>query len=159
MVARGEFREDLYYRLCVVPIRMPALRERVDDLPALCEHFLGDFCRRNNFKPKRFAPEVYEILSRYPWPGNIRELRNSVERMAILTSGDTLGVESVPIEIRSAPVTSKSSVQEVRHSAEREHLLRALESEDWNVSAAARRLGVERTALHKRIRALGLKRN
>jgi two-component system, NtrC family, nitrogen regulation response regulator NtrX len=158
MVARNEFREDLYYRLCVVPIRVPALRERTEDIAALATHFLGEFCRRNNFRPKRLLPEVFPVLEGYAWPGNIRELRNAVERMAILTSGEQLTAESVPVEIRHSPLSAKSSVQEVRHTAERDHLLRALEAEDWNVSAAARRLGVERTALHKRIRALGLKR-
>ncbi|MBI4875901.1 MAG: sigma-54-dependent Fis family transcriptional regulator [Acidobacteria bacterium] len=159
MVARNEFREDLYYRLCVVPIRVPALRERAGDVPALATHFLAEFCRRNNFRAKRFSPETFDVLAAYAWPGNIRELRNAVERMAILTSGELLTPESVPVEIRHSPLPTRSSVQEVRHTAERDHVLRALEAEDWNVSAAARRLGVERTALHKRIRALGLKRS
>jgi len=156
MVAQGQFREDLYYRLCVVPIRMPALRERVADLRGLAEYFLDEFCRRNNFKPKKMAAEVYAQLERYAWPGNIRELRNTVERMAILTPGDVLPVESVPAELRMFQAVS--SVQEARAGAERELLLRALEEAEWNVSAAARRLGMERTTLHKRIRALGLKR-
>lgn len=156
LVEKGQFREDLYYRLCVVPIRMPALRERGPDLPALAAHFLEDFCRRNNFRLKRIAPSVFPLLERYPWPGNLRELRNTVERMAILTAGEVLDSGSVPAEIRTAE--SKSTVHEVRASAERELVLRALDESGWNVAAAARRLNLERTNLHKRIRALGLKR-
>lgn len=159
MVAQQKFREDLYYRLRVVPIRVPALRERREDIPPLAEYFLSEFCARNNFKPKCFAPPVFEILEDYGWPGNIRELRNTVERMAILTRGDVLETESVPVEIRIARSSSpKGNLREARESAEREHILKALEESKWNVSSAARVLGMERTNLHKRIRALGLAR-
>lgn len=159
MVIQQKFREDLYYRLCVVPIRMPSLRERPQDVPALAAYFLDDFCRRNNFKPKRFEDGVDEELVRYHWPGNIRELRNTVERMAILTQGDNLGTDSVPIEIRIArDLPIPSNLREARESAERDHILKALEQSGWNVSSAARALGMERTNLHKRIRSLGLKR-
>ncbi|HYM11456.1 MAG TPA: sigma-54 dependent transcriptional regulator [Bryobacterales bacterium] len=159
LVAQGKFREDLYYRLSVVPVRVPALRERPQDVHPLAEYFLADFCARNNFKPKAIDPEVYPVLEKYPWPGNTRELRNAVERMAILTAGDRLTLESVPVEIRlprdSGP---RSSVQQARDAAEREQILRALEEANWNVSAAARALGMERTNLHKRMRALSLGR-
>jgi two-component system nitrogen regulation response regulator NtrX len=159
MVTQQKFREDLYYRLCVVPIRVPSLRERPQDIPALAAYFLDDFCRRNNFKPKRFEDGAAEEMARYHWPGNIRELRNTVERMAILTQGDLLGSESVPIEIRMArDLPAPSNLREARESAERDHILKALEQSGWNVSGAARALGMERTNLHKRIRSLGLKR-
>jgi two-component system nitrogen regulation response regulator NtrX len=159
MVAQGKFREDLYYRLCVVPIRVPGLRERPQDIPALVEYFLAEFCSRNNFRSRGVDSEVMPLLQSYPWPGNVRELKNVVERMAILTPGDEIGVESVPVEIRrfrdSQP---KSTVQEARESAERDHIVRALEAAEWNVSSAARALGMERTNLHKRMRALGVSR-
>jgi Response regulator containing CheY-like receiver, AAA-type ATPase, and DNA-binding domains len=159
LVAQGKFREDLYYRLCVVPIRVPALRERTSDIPALAQYFLADFCARNNFKAKTIAKDVFPYFEAYPWPGNARELRNVVERMAILTPGDVLVPESIPVEIRVPPdPTPRSTVQEARLRAEREHLLRALEAAQWNVSSAARALGMERTNLHKRMRALGLSR-
>ncbi len=159
MVKQEKFREDLYYRLCVVPIRVPPLRERPQDLKPLAVYFLEDFCARNNFKPKTFDDGVYPVLESYTWPGNVRELRNTVERMAILTPGDRLPVESVPVEIRlQRSASPKSSLQEARETAERDHLMRVLEQTDWNVSAAARALGLERTNLHKRIRALGLTR-
>ncbi len=156
MVARQQFREDLYYRLSVVPIRVPPLRERPGDIRPLVEYFLDDFCGRNNFKPKTLDDGVIPIFERYAWPGNARELRNTVERMAILTPGAVLPAESIPIEVRTGP--APSSVQQARDSAEREHVLRALEDNGWNVAAAARSLGMERTNLHKRIRALGLNR-
>ncbi len=159
LVGQDKFREDLYYRVSVVPIRVPALRERPQDIRLLAEYFLEDFCARNNFKPKAIADDVYPAFEGYAWPGNARELRNAIERMAILTTGERLTRESIPVEIRlqrdNAP---RSSVQEARASAEREHILRALEEASWNVSGAARALGMERTNLHKRIRALGISR-
>jgi two-component system nitrogen regulation response regulator NtrX len=159
LVTAEKFREDLFYRLSVVPIRVPALRERPHDVRLLAEYFLEDFCARNNFKPKRMDETVFPLLESYLWPGNARELRNAVERMAILTPGERLTRESVPVEIRMQRETGvKSTIQEARESAEREHVLRALEESNWNVSGAARALGMERTNLHKRIRALGLSR-
>ena len=159
MVAQGKVREDLYYRVSVVPIRVPALRERPQDVKPMAEYFLEDFCVRNGFRRKAFDTAVWEAFEAYRWPGNARELRNVVERMAILSEGDLLTTATLPLELKlqkeSAP---RSSVQEARESAEREHVLRALEEAGWNVSSAARALGMERTNLHKRIRALGLAR-
>ncbi|HWB85898.1 MAG TPA: sigma-54 dependent transcriptional regulator [Bryobacteraceae bacterium] len=159
MVAQDKFREDLYYRLSVVPVRVPALRERPQDIRLLAEYFLEDFCVRNNFKSKALDETVFPLLENYGWPGNARELRNVIERMAILTQGDRLTRDSIPVEIRvQREAGPKSTIQEARESAEREHILRALEESNWNVSGAARALGMERTNLHKRIRALGLSR-
>ena len=159
LIAEGRFREDLYYRLSVVPIAVPALRERLQDLDELVSYFLAEFCARNNFKPREIDPEVVSMLERYSWPGNVRELRNVVERMAILTPGDRITVESIPLEIRQPQTTrTTSNLQGVRDSAERERILQALDQTDWNVSGAARLLGTERTNLHKRLRALGLRR-
>jgi two-component system, NtrC family, nitrogen regulation response regulator NtrX len=160
MVLQEKFREDLYYRLSVVPIRVPALRERPHDIRLLAEYFLEDFCARNNFKPKKLDETVFALLETYGWPGNARELRNVIERMAILTQGERLSRDSIPVEIRvQRDPAPKSTIQEARESAEREHILRALEESNWNVSGAARALGMERTNLHKRIRALGLTRS
>ncbi len=158
LVERKRFREDLYYRLSVVPIRLPALRERPEDIRELAEYFLEEFCRRNNFRRKHMDEGVFEELCGYRWPGNVRELRNVVERMAIL-AGDTITSDSVPLEIRfPRAAASASSLEESRANAEREVIRQALEQAGWNVSSAARALGVERTRLHKRIRALGLHR-
>ncbi|MCC6586321.1 MAG: sigma-54-dependent Fis family transcriptional regulator [Bryobacterales bacterium] len=157
MAANGGFRQDLYYRLCVVPIRVPPLRERRDDIPALVNYFLEEFCRRNNFRGKMIDNEVLEALQAYHWPGNARELRNVVERMAILTRGDLIAVEAIPWELRNVRPTP-SSLHDTRANAERDHIRRALEEHNWNISAAARALGLERTNLHKRLRALGVAR-
>jgi two-component system, NtrC family, nitrogen regulation response regulator NtrX len=159
MVEAEKFREDLYYRLSVVPIRVPALRERPHDIKLLSEYFLEEFCSRNNFKRKSLDESVFAMLESYSWPGNARELRNVIERMAILTPGERLTRDAIPVEVRvQREAGPKSTIQEARESAEREHILRALEETNWNVSGAARVLGMERTNLHKRIRALGLVR-
>jgi two-component system nitrogen regulation response regulator NtrX len=131
----------------------------VDDIPALAEYALADFCSRNNFKAKQFDKGVLAVFAGYKWPGNVRELRNTVERMAILASGDLLGVDAIPSEIRLQPEdSSRSILHETRETAERERIRQALEETDWNVSAAARILNIERTNLHKRMRSLGLER-
>jgi two-component system nitrogen regulation response regulator NtrX len=157
-VGDGKFRQDLFYRLSVVPIRVPALRERPDDIRDLATYFLGDFCARNNFRSKSIDDDVLPILERYEWPGNVRELRNAIERMAILTPGSRLTVESIPLEISTPPTAASPGLHGVRDAAERERIVQALDQTNWNVSGAARILGVERTNLHKRIRALGLSR-
>jgi two-component system nitrogen regulation response regulator NtrX len=159
LVSSGRFREDLYYRLSGVPIRVPALRERLQDVDELVRYFLAEFCARNNFRPRPIDPEAIALLRRYSWPGNVRELRNVVERMAILTTGDRITAEAIPIEVRSAePARAAAGLQEVRDTAERDRIRQVLDQTGWNVAAAARLLETERTALHKRIRALGLRR-
>jgi two-component system nitrogen regulation response regulator NtrX len=158
LIAAGRFREDLYYRLSVVPIRVPALRERVEDVPELVGYFLAEFCARNNFKPRIIDPDVVATLGDYGWPGNVRELRNVVERMAILTPGDRISAESIPFEIRHPQSSPARALHDVRDSAERDRIRQALEQTNWNVAGAARLLGTERTSLHKRMRALGLTR-
>ncbi len=157
LVEQKKFREDLFYRLSVVPIRVPPLRERPEDIRPLAEYFLEEFSRRNNFKPRQIGAEAFDTLRDYRWPGNVRELRNVVERMAILSPSDPITVESVPLEIRIPRVAAApSSLEEIRARAERDLIRQALEEACGNVSAAARALGIERTRLHKRIRALGI---
>jgi two-component system, NtrC family, nitrogen regulation response regulator NtrX len=159
LVAARRFREDLYYRLSVVPIRVPPLRERTEDIRPLCEYFVDEFCRRNNFKPKRIDEAVFDELRAYRWPGNIRELRNVVERMAILAT-DPITEDAVPVEIRLSPQAgSATTLEETRAQAERETIRRALDQAGWNVAAAARLLGIERTRLHKRLKALEIRKS
>ena len=159
LVATGAFREDLFYRLSVVPIQVPALRERTEDIGELAAYFLTDFCARNTLRPRALDPDVVPVLQQYAWPGNVRELRNTIERMAILTPGDRITVASIPLELRqSQAARATTGLQGVRDTAERERIRQALDQTDWNVSGAARLLGTERTSLHKRLRALGLKR-
>jgi DNA-binding NtrC family response regulator len=138
---------------------MPPLRDRAEDIRPLAEYFLEDFCRRNNFRPKKIEDDVWTILRAYRWPGNIRELRNVIERMVIMAASECITKESVPLEIRMPPENSvDSSLEETRANAERYRIRQALEEAGGNVSAAARALGIERTRLHKRIRALGIAR-
>jgi len=159
LVAAGQFRADLYYRLSVVPIRVPALRERREDISLLAAYFLSEFFSRNNLRPRPMESDVVPVLERYGWPGNVRELRNVVERMAILTRGDRITVDSIPLEVRlPASARPTTGLQDVRDTAERARIREALDETDWNVSSAARLLGTERTSLHKRLRALGLRR-
>jgi two-component system nitrogen regulation response regulator NtrX len=159
LVSQDRFREDLFYRLSVVPIRVPPLRERREDVRPLTEYFLSEFCARNNFRPKPIDEDVFSMLANYPWPGNVRELKNVTERMAILSASDRITVASVPLEMKLAGAADpRSTLQQTREAAEREGIIKALEQTNWNVSAAARLLGIERTNLHKRIRALAINR-
>jgi two-component system, NtrC family, nitrogen regulation response regulator NtrX len=161
LAKQGQFREDLYYRLAVMPIRMPSLRERISDIGPLAHYFLAEFCQRNNFKPKHLSDDAIDALQDYPWPGNARELRNIIERMAILTPGEELNESNVPPELHPhnpASAPQKSTLHEARDSAERDTLTKVLNDANWNVSQAARALGLERTNLHKRMRALDLSR-
>ncbi|MBI3681420.1 MAG: sigma-54-dependent Fis family transcriptional regulator [Acidobacteria bacterium] len=159
LVEREKFREDLYYRLSVVPIRVPPLRERPADIRPLAEYFLEEFCRRNNFRPKCLEAEALAALETYHWPGNARELRNAIERMAILAEEEAIPPSAVPAEIRLARDSApRSSLHQAREAAERDHILRALDQTRWNVASAARALGMERTNLHKKMKALGLRK-
>jgi DNA-binding NtrC family response regulator len=174
-VAAGQFREDLYFRLAVVPLRAPALRERAEDIPLLCEAFVEQICRENGMKPKAIAPEALEILAAHGWPGNVRELRNVVERLVIL-SDDAIGVGDLPEEIvaevargkrpgpaAAAPVELPAEarnlpLRELRDLVERQYIRAKLDESGWNISRTAQILGIERTNLHKKMRALGLSR-
>ncbi len=159
LVEKEKFREDLFYRLCVVPIRVPPLRERPGDIRPLAAYFLGEFCQRNNFRMKCFEEETLSLLEEYAWPGNARELRNAVERMAILNPADRIPATAAPVEIRlGRDNEARSSLQQARESAERDHIMRALDQAGWNVSSAARTLGLERTNLHKKMKGLGIQR-
>jgi two-component system, NtrC family, nitrogen regulation response regulator NtrX len=187
-VQGGTFREDLYFRLDVFPIRVPALRERKVDIAILAEAFVFGFCKENGLRSKRIDPSVFETLSRRKWPGNVRELKNVVERAAILSS-DVITVADLPedphespfdedaddsgghdlasdstrrSETESTPLPQASSdrltLREYRESTERAYIIDTLKALEWNISKAAIVLGVERTNLHKKVRAYGIKR-
>jgi DNA-binding NtrC family response regulator len=176
LVKTGEFREDLYFRLAVVPIQVPALRERVDDLGLLCRHFIDEACAGNGLTNKRLSDEALAAMSSYAWPGNVRELRNVVERMVIFSDGD-LELHDVPSEVRGddddvadddeigsmldlglAEAPEGMSLRDFREAVERAFILRRLEEYGWNVSRTAESLGVERTHLHKKMKVLGIHR-
>ncbi len=165
MVREGTFREDLYYRLNVFPIYVPPLRERKEDIPVLFQYFLHQYCVRNNRRPPRVEPAVLEVLQNYHWPGNVRELRNLVERLMILASGNELLLSDLPAHLfqpRLSPDALKPgahTLKEVREMAEREYILQCLKACRGNVTRAAHLLGMERTNLHKKMKALGIRSN
>ncbi len=158
LVAHGQFRSDLYYRLNVFPIIVPPLRERREDIPVLIRHFAQKYSRRMNKRIETIPAEAMEALTHYHWPGNIRELENLIERAVILSTGSTLRVSLS--DLKTAPGHARSSVKTLE-SVEREHILRALREANWVIGGprgAAARLGVKRTTLQARIRKLGISR-
>jgi two-component system nitrogen regulation response regulator NtrX len=172
-VAAARFREDLFFRLEVFPIHVPALRERPSDIPLLAEAFVESFCNENGLRLKRIDPAFFEALQQRSWPGNVRELKNVVERAAILSS-DVISIADLPEDPHLSPfdeeprpttvaVETPSSgerltLREYRDAAERAYIVQTLVDTDWNISRAAVALSVERTNLHKKIRAYGIKR-
>jgi DNA-binding NtrC family response regulator len=163
-VASGRFREDLYYRLKVVEIRLPALRERPEDLPALAERFLAQVAERLGRPRKRLSAAAEAALAGYAWPGNARELRNLIERSAVLASGDE--IEAAELLSAGAPPVALGTAEELPFSEakrvavegfEREFLLRALRANEGNVSRTAAAIGMVRQSLQQKIRELGLR--
>ena len=158
MVAAGDFRKDLYYRLDVFPIVLPPLRERRDDIPRLVRHFTQKFARRMGRKIETIPAEALEALTVYPWPGNIRELENVIERAVILSPGPTL---RVPLADLQAAEPASSSTAVTLADAEREHILVALRDAHWVLAGpngAAARLGMKRTTLQSKMKKLGISR-
>jgi formate hydrogenlyase transcriptional activator len=155
MVAERSFRTDLYYRLRVFPIIMPPLRERQGDIPSLVRYFVEKHARRMNRAVETIPAETLERLIQYPWPGNIRELENLIERAVIVSPGPVL---RVPLSELRSGAESLDEAQTLR-SAERDHILKALEATRWVLagpSGAAARLGMKRTTLQSKMRKLGI---
>jgi two-component system, NtrC family, nitrogen regulation response regulator NtrX len=158
-IEKGLFREDLFFRLSVIPISIPALRDRADDIPALVRHFADEFTRENNFRPKRFTPEAVLALQRARWKGNVRELRNTIERLIIMTPGDVVNVSDLPNSIRpdapTAPLDEQGdrpgTLREFKESAERAFLIQKLRENDWNISKTAETIGTPRSNLYKKL--------
>ncbi|RMG46867.1 MAG: sigma-54-dependent Fis family transcriptional regulator [Acidobacteria bacterium] len=155
-IEKGRFREDLYYRLNVLPIHLPPLRERREDIPELVEHLTALICRENNFKPRRFTREALAELASRPWPGNVRELRNLLERAIVLAPGDTIDVEDLPRPDdrrggREESFFDAETLREFKERAERAFLLRKLEENDWNITRTAQAIGTPRSNLYKKL--------
>ncbi len=163
-VKAGRFREDLFYRLAVVPIHAPPLRERKEDVPELAPRFLAEACERNGRRPMRLSREALLVLQSHDWPGNVRELRNLVERLAILCDGPEIAAGDVAAVLpdarrpRADRFRTGASFHDLVEEAEREIILGALDAHADNVSDTARALGLERSHLYKKMRALGIKR-
>jgi formate hydrogenlyase transcriptional activator len=157
MVATRTFRSDLYYRLRVFPLLMPPLRERQEDIPALVRYFVEKHARRMNRSVETIPAETLDLLVRYPWPGNIRELENLIERAVIVSPGPVL---RVPLSELKSPAEPAGEGLTLR-AAERDHILRALEATNWVLAGprgAAVRLGMKRTTLQSKMRKLGVVR-
>jgi len=159
LVKKGAFREDLYHRIFVFPIVVPPLRERVEDVPLLAEHFAGLVAEQNGWKPRGFAPGAIDQLSRYAWPGNVRELRNVVERLLLLTDGtvDAATVHEV-LDGRASQATSPTggTLADRVTAFEREVVLSELKAHGYRIAEAARALGLERSHLYKKCQQLGI---
>jgi two-component system nitrogen regulation response regulator NtrX len=165
-IREGNFREDLFYRLNVVPIDIPPLRERREDVPMLVRHFVAQLERSDRAVPREIAPQALEQLKRFDWPGNVRELRNTVERLLILSSGEVIGVEDVEILVSGAAdsvglgaeLSQAETFSEFKESSEKAFLLQKLREHDWNVSETARVIEMPRSNLYKKIERYGLVR-
>jgi two-component system, NtrC family, nitrogen regulation response regulator NtrX len=163
-IAEGNFREDLFYRLNVVPVRTPPLRERLDDVPLLVEYFVRRYADANNYRAKDIAPEAVAYLQSLPWKGNVRELKNLVERLLILSPGDTVVKDDV-IAVTggvgpelSGALMAVTTLREFREVSERLFLLQKLEENDWNVTATAQAVDTPRSNLYKKMDQYGIKR-
>jgi two-component system nitrogen regulation response regulator NtrX len=158
-IERGNFREDLFYRLNVIPFFVPPLRERREDIPLLADHFLAEFTTAYGRKPKELTPEAYRILSEHQWPGNVRELKNLIERIVILNPQVRVDARHIPLAARRPQDRTTDrfgSLQEVREAAEREYILKKLEETKGNVTRTAELLGLERSNLYRKMKTLGI---
>lgn len=153
------FREDLYFRLSVIPIRVPPLRDRSEDIPRLVAHFAALFCRDNNFRPRELTPGAVELLTRERWRGNVRELRNTVERLLVMTPGETIDVAEVRAVLRTgsrdggadATATRAGTLREFKEVSERAFLVDKLRQSGWNISKTADVIDTPRSNLYKKL--------
>jgi two-component system, NtrC family, nitrogen regulation response regulator NtrX len=161
-IRAGRFREDLYFRLNVIPIFVPPLRDRHDDIPLLADHFMALMAAEYGRRPKRLAPEASGRLQQYGWPGNVRELRNVIERLMIMVPGETITAQDLAFlghdELREPPprVDASMPLAEARERFERDYILQALAAQQGNISRTADVLGVERSNLYKKMKAFGI---
>lgn len=160
-IERGNFREDLFYRLNVIPFHVPPLRDRREDIGLLAEHFMNEFTSAYGRKRKEFSLEAMKMLEDYYWPGNVRELRNLIERIVIMNPQIRIDARHIPINpsrrsVFDTEMPQFSSLQEVREAAEREYITKKLEEARGNISRAAELLGLERSHLYKKMKALGI---
>lgn len=164
-VAQGRFREDLFYRLNVMPLNVPPLRERRDDIPLLADHFLKKYAEKNRKSVKGFSPMAMDMLLKYDWPGNVRELENAVERGVILLTGEHITEKQLPlnvvkmypgIEMSTTPLTSAPDGTRSLEEIEKEAILATLKATDGNKSESARRLGITRKTLHNKLKGYGI---
>jgi two-component system nitrogen regulation response regulator NtrX len=158
-IAKGRFREDLFFRISVIPVRVPPLRERKDDIPILAKHFTEVFCRENNRPPKQFSEGAFKVLMSYDWPGNVRELKNLVERVVIMTDQTTVNETHIRPFLSEAKVTTgEKPLGNLVEDYEKSLIISELKKTGWNVSKAASRLGIDRANLHRKMRRYSIRR-
>ena len=163
-VRERRFREDLYYRLNVVPIAVPPLRERRDDIPLLVDHFLAKYAREFNRDVRGVSAGALEVLARYDWPGNVREMENIIQRSVVLAGGPVLQLQDLPLDLALPETGARLGedtglpLREAREQFERQYVLRVLERVGWNQSRAARVLGLHRNTLLSKLGAWGIRR-
>jgi len=160
-VADGRFRQDLYYRINVINVELPPLRERIADIPLLARHFLRRVCEECHKNVHDLSEEAVTALQRYNWPGNVRELQNVIERAVLLGKGDSIRPEDLPATLAAAAPVSVSTLGSYRlkqalATPERQIILEVLEAHNWCRQAAAAALGINRTTLYKKMKRLGL---
>ena len=163
-IEKGTFRDDLYFRLNVVPINVKPLRDRTDDIPELADQFIKDLTLKTNLPVKSFTDEAIEMLRRYHWPGNIRELKNLVERLVIMAPEEVIQKKHIPAPFNSdqevkgeaSSLLSIGSYKEAKNSFEKAFIARKLQEFNGNISQTAEAIGIERSNLHKKIKAFGL---
>jgi two-component system nitrogen regulation response regulator NtrX len=157
-IREGKFRDDLFFRLNVIPLRVPPLRERKEDIPLLVAHFLEAVAAEYGQAPRKMPPEAVRKLREHDWPGNIRELRNLIERLVIMTPSDTIGAEGLDLgaEIKTGDYYGIKSLKEARDAFEKDLLTRKLAENNWNISRTAAALEIERSNLHRKIKAYGI---
>jgi two-component system nitrogen regulation response regulator NtrX len=159
-IERGNFREDLFYRLNVIPFFVPPLRDRREDIALLADHFLAEFTTAYGRKPKELTPEAYRVLVEHHWPGNVRELKNLIERIVILNPQVRVDARHIPLAAprrqQDRPLDRFGSLQEVREAAEREYILKKLDETNGNVTRTAELLGLERSNLYRKMKTLGI---
>ncbi len=157
-VRQGSFREDLLYRLNVIPLIVPPLRERKEDIPVLVEYFLENFASEYGKKQKKITPDALKTLEAYDWPGNVRELRNVIERLVIMTPADTITPKNLVIgETVRSDYFSLKTLRDARESFEKDFITKKLEENNWNISKTAELLDIERSNLHRKIKAYDIK--
>lgn len=156
-IKKMTFREDLYFRLNVIPINVPPLRERKDDIPLLLQHFIKLFAQQYGQRPKKVTQATLKTLMNYEWPGNVRELKNTVERLVIMNTSEIIDVKEIPsFSVAEIDYMSLRTLREARKQFERYFITKRLQENNWNISKTAEELEIERSNLHRKIRALGI---
>ncbi|MBN2705452.1 MAG: sigma-54-dependent Fis family transcriptional regulator, partial [Deltaproteobacteria bacterium] len=168
-IRAGNFRQDLFYRLNVLPIEVPPLRRRREDIPLLAEHFLAGYFSRHGGRVKHLSPEVLELLQRYQWPGNVRELKNLMERLAIMCASELIQILDLPPYLRQGAdsanpekqcwheLLAAKSLAEATRGFEKIFLTGKLQENDWNISKTASEIGTTRRSLHRKINSLTIR--